>query len=199
VESQHCLSVWKFPVTSSRSESSRRLEKTSTLVPEGPQARRRSLLIYERTTLLQSLIRLSLKFGGWQHARRGIGGLAISYLDNLRLPSGNSLRGMSEFRRHMPSVGDIFGPLAEVSAAVWLEHHHHHLPKLYLDSRYLRNSGLYTYNSPLGFQVVAYPPSLMASPAGSAPVPDPAVIAAAIAEVKQVFATAFIGFAVATT
>ncbi|KAJ6600364.1 hypothetical protein DFH09DRAFT_1355669 [Mycena vulgaris] len=37
----------------------------------------------------------------------------------------------------------------------------------------------------------------MASPAG--PVPDPQVLAAAIAEVKEVFATSFIGFAVATT
>jgi hypothetical protein len=31
------------------------------------------------------------------------------------------------------------------------------------------------------------------------PVPDPAVIAAAVAQVKEVFATSFIGFAVATT
>ncbi|KAJ7076686.1 hypothetical protein B0H15DRAFT_1026501 [Mycena belliarum] len=39
----------------------------------------------------------------------------------------------------------------------------------------------------------------MSSSAGAAPVPDPQVIAAAIAEVKEVFATSFIGFAVATT
>ncbi|KAJ7774134.1 hypothetical protein DFH07DRAFT_120393 [Mycena maculata] len=39
----------------------------------------------------------------------------------------------------------------------------------------------------------------MASPAGSVPVPDPQALAQAIAEVKEVFATSFIGFAVATT
>ncbi|KAJ7686121.1 hypothetical protein B0H17DRAFT_1204503 [Mycena rosella] len=39
----------------------------------------------------------------------------------------------------------------------------------------------------------------MESPAGPAAVPDPQVIAAAIAQVKEVFATSFIGFAVATT
>ncbi|KAJ7093830.1 hypothetical protein B0H15DRAFT_1020536 [Mycena belliarum] len=37
------------------------------------------------------------------------------------------------------------------------------------------------------------------SPAGATPVPDPQVVAAAIATAKEVFATSFIGFAVATT
>ncbi|KAJ7145562.1 hypothetical protein C8R44DRAFT_755524 [Mycena epipterygia] len=39
----------------------------------------------------------------------------------------------------------------------------------------------------------------MASSAGPVPAPNPAALAAAVAEVKEVFATSFIGFAVATT
>ncbi|KAJ7912239.1 hypothetical protein B0H13DRAFT_2007827 [Mycena leptocephala] len=39
----------------------------------------------------------------------------------------------------------------------------------------------------------------MSSPAGSVPVLDPAIIAAAVALAKEVFATSFIGFAIATT